>query len=201
VLGQSGTNTFEKHYQREFVMRDLQNVVLLRPPQEGLLRRAAGMLKNRDPGAPSELTDEQRKVINRHPGILELRREKRELKEEMRSLAGTVQNAREPFPDLYQKHDEITKRLAKLRKTLRDDTKQTSGKEYFHNAPVLEIDNQIEQLLDKSDVEALLDDIEDDEEDALPIPEYIFPERGRLMEPFYGPGALKRISCSQGVSK
>ncbi|OXV07057.1 hypothetical protein Egran_05176 [Elaphomyces granulatus] len=118
VLGQSGDGVFERHYQSEFVQRDLQHVVLLlRPSQEGLLR---------------------------------------ELKEEMRS-----QNAREPFPNLYHRHDEVKKSLAKLRKTL---------------------------LLGKGDG-AVLDDIEDDEEGLLPIPEYIFPERARLVEAFYGPEA------------
>lgn len=92
MLGQSGTEIYEKHYQSEFVLRDLQNVVLLRPPQEGLLRRAAGMLKNRDPLAPSDLTNEQLQAIRLHPKILELRREKMELKGEMRSLAGTVES-------------------------------------------------------------------------------------------------------------
>jgi hypothetical protein len=188
VLGQSGDGVFERHYQSEFVQRDLQHVVLLRPSQEGLLRQAGSMLRNRDPLAPSDLTDEQRKVIRRDPEILELRRERRELKEEMRSLAGTVQNARKPFPNIYHRHDEVKKSLAKLRKTLVDGTKQTIRKDYFHNTPVLEIDRQIEQLLGKGDG-AVLDDMEDDEEISLPIPEYIFPERARLVEAFYGPEA------------
>ena len=64
VLGQSGDFIFEKHYQAEFIQRDLQHVVLLRPPQEGLLQRAAGMLRNRDPLAPSNITDEQLRAIH-----------------------------------------------------------------------------------------------------------------------------------------
>lgn len=73
VLGQSRDFIFEKHYQAEFIQRDLQHVVLLRPPQEGLLQRAAGMLRNRDPLAPSNITDKQLRAIHRHPEILELR--------------------------------------------------------------------------------------------------------------------------------
>ncbi|KAN0072444.1 Protein of unknown function (DUF3435) domain containing protein [Elaphomyces granulatus] len=99
VLGQSGDGVFERYYQSEFVQRDLQHVVLLRPSQEGLLR---------DPLAPSDLTSEQRRAIRQHPEILELRRE-RELYEEMRSLANTVQNARESYPPLYQRHTLIAK--------------------------------------------------------------------------------------------
>ncbi|ODM19121.1 hypothetical protein SI65_05738 [Aspergillus cristatus] len=189
VLGQSRDFIFEKHYQAEFIQRDLQHVVLLWPPQEGLLQRAAGMLRNRDPLAPSNITDEQLRAIRRHPEILELRREKRELKEEMRSLAGTIQNTRNHFPDLYQRHDEISRKLTKLRKALQDNTQQTARKDYFHTAPVLEIDRQIQQLLGKSGAENCDDDStkDGDEDWQPPIPDYIFPERARLVESFYGP--------------
>jgi hypothetical protein len=57
--------------------------------------------------APSDLTDEQRCAIRQHSEILDLRREKRELYEEMRSLTGTIQNAQEPFPDLYHRHEAV----------------------------------------------------------------------------------------------
>ncbi|KAN0069176.1 Protein of unknown function (DUF3435) domain containing protein [Elaphomyces granulatus] len=48
VLGQSGDGVFERHYQSEFVQRDLQHVVLLRPSQEGHeeMRSLAGTMQN-----------------------------------------------------------------------------------------------------------------------------------------------------------
>ncbi|CAG8005703.1 unnamed protein product [Penicillium nalgiovense] len=70
VLGQSGDAVFERHYQSQFIARDLQHVVLLRPPQEGLLRVAGSMLRKRDPLAPSELTDTHKRAICRHPEML-----------------------------------------------------------------------------------------------------------------------------------
>jgi hypothetical protein len=184
VLGQSGTRVFERHYQSEFVKRDLQHVVLLRPPQESLLKRAAGMLKNRDPFAPSDITGEQLQGIRQHPRILALRQEKKKLKDEMRSLAGTMGNAREPFPELYSKHDEADKELTRLRKIFRDEAKAKARKDYFHSAPVLEIDKQIDLLLGG-------DVIPDESEDPWnpPISEYIFAERARLVDAFYGPEA------------
>jgi hypothetical protein len=33
---------------------------------------------------------------------------------EMRSLTGTIKNAREPFPHLYQRHEAVKNDLAKL---------------------------------------------------------------------------------------
>ena len=76
ILGHSGTRIFEKHYQDNFIQRDLQSVVLLRPSQEALCRAAAQMNKNRDPSAPTGLTKEQLKAIGRMPRVLELRRER-----------------------------------------------------------------------------------------------------------------------------
>lgn len=189
VLGQSGDAVFEKHYQSQFIGRDLQHVVLLRPSQEGLLRAAGSMLRKRDPLAPSDLTDAHKHAICLHPEILQLRREKRELMAEMRSLSGTVKNAREPFPHLYQRHEAVKKNLAKLRKTLATDTRETARKDHFQNAPVLEVDRQIKQLLGESDVEGCDADRSADEDWELPTPNYVFPERARLVENFYGPDA------------
>lgn len=162
---------------------------LLRPSQEGLLRAAGSMLRRRDPLAPSDLTDAHKHAICLHPEILQLRREKRELMAEMRSLSGTVKNAREPFPHLYQRHEAVKKNLAKLRKTLATDTRETARKDHFQNAPVLEVDRQIKQLLGESDVEGCDADRSADEDWELPTPNYVFPERARLVENFYGPDA------------
>jgi hypothetical protein len=56
---------------------------------------------------------------------------------------------------------------------------------------VLEVDKQIKQLLGQSDSgDSDAADASEDEEDwELPIPDYIFSERARLVENFYGPGA------------
>ncbi|KAK2801733.1 hypothetical protein FQN50_007648 [Emmonsiellopsis sp. PD_5] len=94
--------------------------------------------------------------------------------------------ARERFPHLYLRHEVVNKELSQLRKTLTNNTRQTTREEYFHNAPVLEVDRQIKQLLSQSDAEDCDADNSEDEDWELPIPEYIFPERGRLVENFYG---------------
>ena len=189
MLGQSGDAVFEKHYQSQFIGRDLQHVVLLRPPQEGLLRVAGSMLRKRDPLAPSQLTDTHKRAICQNSEILELKREKRELMAEMRSLAGTVKNAQNSFPHLYQRHEAVSREMTKLRKVLATDTRETARKDYFRNAPVLEIDRQIKLLIGEPDVEKCGADSSDDEDWELPTPKYLFPERARLVENFYGPQA------------
>jgi hypothetical protein len=60
ILGHSGTWIFEKYYNDHFIHRDVQSVVLLRPPQAQLVAAVAQMNRNRDPKAPKDLTDEQR---------------------------------------------------------------------------------------------------------------------------------------------
>lgn len=147
------------------------------------------MLRKRDPLAPSDLSDGHKRAICQHPDILRLRREKRELMAEMRSLSGTVKNARESFPHLYRRHEAAKKELAKLRKTLATEARETARKEHFQNAPVLEVDRQIKQLLGESDVEECDSDSSAHEDWELPTSKYVFPERARLVESFYGPDA------------
>lgn len=150
------------------------------------------MLRKRDPLAPSsELSATQRRAVCQNPEILELRQEKRELMEEMRALASTVRQARQSFPHLYNLHEEINKKLSQARKATAKCAREDARKEYFHCAPVLEVDKQIKQLLSQSDSgDSDAADASDDEEDwELPIPDYIFSERARLVENFYGPGA------------
>jgi hypothetical protein len=52
--------------------------------------------------------------------------------------------------------------------------------------PTIEVDKQIDQLLGNSDGQL---DSEDDEAWNPPIPEYVFPERARIVDAFYGPAA------------
>jgi hypothetical protein len=80
-------------------------------------------LKNCDPFAPSDISDEQPQAIRQHPHILEFRREKRELKDEMRSLARTMENSREPIPELYWIYDKLIKKFTFLRKIFRGEAK------------------------------------------------------------------------------
>lgn len=49
---------------------------------------------------------------------------------------------------------------------------------------MLEVDRQIKQLLGQSDVDYCDADSSEDENWESPIPEYIFPERARLVENF-----------------
>ena len=187
VLGQSGNRVFEKHYQSDFI-GNLQHVVLLRPSQEALCREAARMSKNRDSLAPTGHTDEQLETIRRMPRIIQLRRERLRLRDEMRSLAGTVKAAEGPYPELYRQHNEVCRKLTRVRKAFRDEAKKKRREEYYDTMPKNEVDKQIDQLLNKQNKD--LSDAEDEDEDwNPPIPQYEFPERARIVEAFYGPDA------------
>lgn len=56
-------------------------------------------------------------------------------------------------------------------------------------SPVHKVDRQIKRLLGQSDVEDCDAESFEDEDWELPSPEYVFPERVRLVENFYGPEA------------
>ena len=54
---------------------------------------------------------------------------------------------------------------------------------------MLKVDRQIKQLLGQSDVDQSDSNSSEDEDWELPTPDYVFPERARLVENFYGPEA------------
>jgi hypothetical protein len=111
---------------------------------------------------------------------------------EIRSLAGTVKNARISFLYLYQRYKDVKKEIAKLRKRLSTDIWEAARKDYFQNAPILDIDRQIRQLLGSSDEasnKASDDENSGDESWELLNPKYLFAERARQVENFYGTDA------------
>ncbi|EED14434.1 hypothetical protein TSTA_106440 [Talaromyces stipitatus ATCC 10500] len=77
-------------------------------------------------------------------------------------------------------HEAVTKELSQLRKALATDTQDTARKDYFHNAPVLEVDRQIEQPPGQVDVKDSNSSGFDGEDWELPILKYVFSERARL---------------------
>ena len=90
---------YEKYYHDNYIRRDIQNVVLLRPSQENLCRAAAQMNRHRDHLAPSDLTDNQLEGIRNHDQIRNLRIQRLALKNEMRTLYGTLKKAKYADPD------------------------------------------------------------------------------------------------------
>jgi hypothetical protein len=184
ILGQSGNQVFERHYQSDFI-GGLQSVVLLRPSQDALLREARKS-RNRDPLAPTKLSDNQLETIRHDPQVLGLREEKRMLTHIMRSLAGTVKAAENLHPELHKQHGKVCKSLEKARRTLRQETKRSTREKYYHTMPTIEVDKQIDQLLGNSNGQ--WSDGEDEDWNP-PIPGYVFPERARIVDAFYGPEA------------
>lgn len=89
------------------------------------------------------------------------------------------------FEIIYQRHEAVTKDLSQFRKPLANDTRETDGKEYFQNAPVFEVDRQINQLLGQADIKDCDDESPSDKDWELLVLEYVFPERARLVGGFF----------------
>lgn len=109
----------------------------------------------------------------------------------MQARTSTVKKAHHSFPHLFNLHEETKKKLSQAQKSTVKHTREDTRKEYFHCAPVLEVNKQIKQLLGQSDSgdSDTADASEDKEDWELPIPDYIFSERARLVKNFHGPEA------------
>jgi hypothetical protein len=188
VLGHSGSRVFERYYQDPFI-GGLQEVVLARPSHAALYKEARKS-RDRDPRAPKTLDHKQLATLCRNPHILQLRQTRTDLKNEMRSLAGTVKAAKNLYPELYQQHDKVCKNLQSVRKKLRTDAKAKMKDTYWNNMPVIEVDKQI-KMLQQGKLDEEYSDTNDDDNEELdpPPPKYNFPERARLVEAFYGADA------------
>jgi hypothetical protein len=186
ILGHEGSAIFEKYYHDNCIRRDIQNVVLLRPPQENICRAAAQMNRHRDHLAPSDLTDSQLEDIRDHDRIRSLRIQRHTLKDEIRALHGTLKKAKYADPDRYREHEAVVRELTRVRAVYRREKKVEFREDYFDTMPGVEIDKQIDQLLEKSPD---IDSADVTEEWNPPTPEYPFVERARIADAFFGPDA------------
>jgi len=50
-----------------------------------------------------------------------------------------MEAAKELYPVLYRKHDEVCKRLEKVRRTLRQEAKEKMREEYYDTMPTIEV--------------------------------------------------------------
>src|SRR5271163_359268 len=116
ILGHSGTKVFEEYYNDHFIHRDVQNVVLCRPQQAQLCRAVAQMNRKRDPRAPKDITNAQRRSISRHPRLAELRVEKRRLRVEMVARYRSVRKA--GGTEIHKWHKELGLQIPRLRQQL-----------------------------------------------------------------------------------
>jgi hypothetical protein len=186
VLGHEGSAIFEKYYHDNCIRQDIQNVVLLRPPQENICRAAVQTNRHRDHLAPSDLTDSQLEAIKDHDRIRSLRIQRHALEDEIRALHGTLQKAKHADPDRYREHEAVVRELTRVRAVYRREKKVEFKEDYFNTMPGVDIDKQIDQLLGKSPD---IDSADITEEWNPPTPEYPFVERARISDAFFGPDA------------
>jgi hypothetical protein len=144
------------------------------------------MNRHRDHLAPSDLTEDQLEGIRDSDQIRRLREQRLILRDEIRTLYGTLKKAKHADPDRYREHETVVKELARVRAIHRRERKAEFRQDYFETMPVEEIDKQIDQLLGESpDIHS--EDVT--EEWNPPIPEYPFVERARIADAFFGPDA------------
>ena len=144
------------------------------------------MNRHRDHLAPSDLTDDQLERIRNVDRIRSLREQRLALRNEIRTLYGTLKKAERADPERYLAHEALVKELARVRAVYRREKKVEFREDYFDTMPSVEIDKQIDQLLGNS---TNTDSEDVKEEWNPPIPEYPFVERARIADAFFGPDA------------
>src|SRR6266511_3189068 len=108
------------------------------------------MTRHRDHLAPSDLTEDQLESIKDSDHIRRLREQRLTLRDEMRTLYGTLNKAKHADPGCYREHETVIKELARVRAVHRRERKAECRQNYFDTMPVVEIDKQIDQLLEES---------------------------------------------------
>ena len=140
ILGHQGSAIFEKYYHDNCIRRPVQDVVLVRPPQEDVCRAAAQMNRHRDHLAPSSLTDDQLESIRDLDQIRRLRDRKLALKNGIRALYGTIKKAKSLDPDRFQEQEAAVKELVRVRAIYWREKKIEFREDYFETMPGIEID-------------------------------------------------------------
>lgn len=155
--------------------------MLLRPPQSELSQAAAQLHRRRDPNAPKDLTDDQRRILCHDPYLTGLRRERAALHREMRFGGKLIASAR--GTEIHQRHSELGKAIARRRRELRRKGKHQVRKAYFDDMPVVEIDKQIDAMMGVESGD--LDAVEFEDDWTPPVPSLFVPGarayRGRIL--------------------
>jgi len=106
---------------------------------------------------------------------------------------------RSRWRELYRQHDEICKRLTRVRRVLRDEAKKKGREEYYDSMPKIEVDKHINRLLDGQDQD--LWDAEGAGGDwNSAIPQHVFPERAWTVERSVGRSPRRWRMTWRGLS-
>ncbi|KAH7033040.1 uncharacterized protein B0I36DRAFT_104296 [Microdochium trichocladiopsis] len=119
---------YRRFYMTGFIDKDIQAITFGSPPRARLLHKTGRIA--RDTEAPTTLTTEQSSTVNVHPDIVQYKKARSEVRDQIRKLFGTVVEARgSDIPELvalvksYDKlNNQITSRKQGLRRELLNTT-------------------------------------------------------------------------------
>ena len=158
--------------------------MLCRPQQGQLCRAVAQMNRKRDPRAPKDITNEQRRSISRYPRLVELRGERRRLHVEIVARYGSVRKA--GGTEIHKRHKELGRQIPRLRQQLRREELSKTKQSYFETMPVDEVDKQIDEMLGQNSGTT---SAEPGEEWEPLKPTFSSAEHERIADAFFGPDA------------
>lgn len=143
------------------------------------------MTKDWDPLAPIGITAEQAQALGSIPHIADLHQRQKELTIDLRFAVNEVESAQ-----LSHTITELKKEIKRVKQAHRREANAQVRNQYFEEMPVLELQKQIKQLNQPSSAINTSEQMQSDlDKPDPPIPEYIFEERARIANAFWGPNA------------
>lgn len=161
------SGVFNAAYLNKKVRFDVQAAFLERPSTDGLTRAFTHMSLTADPRAPKDVPDEIIKALPPDPDIVDLEREREELKCSLQNRYGAVKKAKGKTPD-WDTHQDLIRQVGNARKKRYEEIKKQYRRDYFFYIHNEEMMRQQQKIVTDEYVE--------------PVVQHQLPERTRLQE-------------------
>ena len=143
------------------------------------------MTKDWDPLAPIGITAEQAQALGSIPHIADLHQRQKELMIDLRFAANEVERTQ-----LSHTLTELKKEIKRMKLAYRREANAQVRNQYFEEMPVLELQKQIKQFKQPSSFVNVFEQMDTGADNSdLSILEYVFEERARIADAFWGPDA------------
>lgn len=136
------------------VQCDVQAAFLGRPSRYALFKAVSHMSRYVDPRAPTQLTSAQTEALKAGPEIVDLRKSRDLLADEVRRESGTIKKAEAKNTKLYQMYKKATAVFRCAKEKLSKAAKRNARAQFFDTIDTIEINKQLDpSFLDLEDWE------------------------------------------------
>jgi hypothetical protein len=141
VLGHSRADIYERYYQSQKVLEDVDSAYLGTPAREALIRTLGTMSLTRDPNAPKELNQEQLDTIEQDPELVKKCERQQSLVRLMERKFGSITKARRS--ELHLEYSQLCNSIKYLRQNLQRESFHIIREEYFEKIDTVLIEKEL----------------------------------------------------------